>query len=183
MIIDTTNLFRGPREIQQISIDNASDVLKAGLGYYCGEGFKWLPAYDKIAEWMKDNGHKGLLLTGGNGTGKTTMAKILFFTFEEFKHDSVSFDSAYMIQRAWEQYSSVQIIDDIGVEGMSTQYGEIHDYFSQIVDKAERTGQLLICTTNLNSGELRQKYGDRTFDRMSSIFKVIAFEGKSFRGV
>ena len=45
-----------------ISIPNARERLEAGLHHFLGDKAQWLPAYDKVAEWLTDNKGRGLLL-------------------------------------------------------------------------------------------------------------------------
>lgn len=188
-------------------------VIEAGLRAIVGKpvydesenyvsGYVWKPFYDEIAKWMRDNRYeytdkggnpvfasncKGLLLIGANGTGKTTIEKILRRVFDRYfgtENDTVnkcSFVSASNVADAWNKYSRYQIIDDIGKEPVSNSFGEKHDYFSQIVDRAEQMGQLLVCSANLTPKELMDKYGARTMDRMNHILHPVKFDGESMR--
>ena len=46
---------------------------------------EWLPEYDDICDWLKDNQNKGLMLFGMNGRGKTMIAtKILPLFFDYY---------------------------------------------------------------------------------------------------
>ena len=45
-----------------------------------------------------------------------------------------------------------------------------------------KKGKLLILTTNLSIDELREKYGERTVDRLRAITKTVLFTGESLRG-
>lgn len=176
-----------PVRAPEIKIDNATMTIVRGLEILVGkDAYQWLPAYDHVAEWLKDNKNKGLFLIGGNGTGKTTIAKILQVVMRSYfvhviPEESIDFTSAYNITSAISRYHKIQLIDDVGVESPFSEYGVKQDYFTQIVDKAEQTGQVLICTSNLLNKELKEKYGDRTFDRMKATMKVVLFEGKSMR--
>lgn len=72
-------------------------------------------------------------------------------------------------------------IDDIGTEGVSVRYGERRMAFPELVDDAEKKGKLLIVTSNLTTDELKEKYGERTLDRLKAISKLVLFKGKSLR--
>ena len=47
---------------------------------------------------------------------------------------------------------------------------------------SEKRGHLLLCSTNLTLDELRQRYGERTIDRLRAIVRPVAFSGASLRG-
>lgn len=181
-----------------VRIENAVMALVAGLESFVGKpeeteggqpsgGYTWIPAYDAVAAWMQDNRRKGLLLVGGNGTGKTTMERILkrildrYFNTEADIVNRCAFTSASSMDEAWSRYCRYQIIDDVGKEPATFFYGKCSDLLSQIVDRAEQRGQLLICSTNLEPQELVEKYGLRTMDRMNSIMQAVFFSGESFR--
>ena len=58
----------------------------------------------------------------------------------------------------------------------------MHNVFSEVVDRTERNGVLLIATTNLNDEELREKYGERTMDRIRANMRIIILDEQSLRG-
>ena len=72
-------------------------------------------------------------------------------------------------------------IDDVGTENLSVKYGEKRLAFAELADEAEKKGKLLILTTNLTIDELREKYGERTIDRLRAITKTVLFSGISLR--
>lgn len=72
-------------------------------------------------------------------------------------------------------------IDDIGTESLSVKYGEKRMTFPELVDEAEKKGKLLIITTNLSLSEIKEKYGERTLDRLRAITTPIVFKGESLR--
>lgn len=200
MDLNLDNLFseNDKPHIPQLKIDNAVMAIVRGLEFMVGKpketengfsegGYTWIPAYDEVANWLKDNHGKGLLLMGANGTGKTTMERIIrrlvdrYFGTDSDYVNRCAFTSASDIQEAWKRYCRYQIIDDIGKEPTSKEYGEQHDYFSQIIDRAEQKGQLLICSSNLTPSELIAKYGTRTMDRMNHVLHTVVFSGESFR--
>lgn len=199
MNIKLDNLFskRDKPQIPEIHVDNAVMAMVKGLEFMVGkpeendgiytDGYTWIPAYDEVASWLKDNSGKGLLLIGANGTGKTTIEKIIqriidrYFNTETDIVNRCSFTSASNMQEVWDRYCRYQIIDDIGKETLSNRYGEQHAYFAEIIDRAEQKGQLLICSTNLKADELMNKYGARTMDRMYHILHPVIFKGESFR--
>ena len=60
-------------------------------------------------------------------------------------------------------------------------YGNRNIRFPDIVDEAEKKGNLLIFSTNCSQEKMMEKYGDRTVDRLRAITKKIVFRGKSLR--
>ncbi len=61
---------------RRISIMDARKRMEDGLRYFLGEGkYKWLPAYDRIADWLSDNKGRGLLCIGTSGLGKTLICQ------------------------------------------------------------------------------------------------------------
>lgn len=72
-------------------------------------------------------------------------------------------------------------VDDIGTESLSVKYGEKRLAFAELADETEKKGKLLIITTNLSIDELREKYGERTIDRLKAITRTVLFSGESLR--
>jgi DNA replication protein DnaC len=85
-------------------------------------------------------------------------------------------------------HNRVIVIDDLGTEAASV-YGRRP--FPELVDAAERTGTLLVITTNLrtnrdpdvrrNYPSIEARYGVPTLDRLRSLTKVAIFTGVSMR--
>jgi len=93
----------------------------------------------------------------------TITATDLNYKFDEFK-----------------QYKIISI-DDLGTESVGNDYGTKRFYTQEMIDEAERKQKLLILSTNLNEQELKDKYDDRTIDRLRSLTKVVIFNGESLR--
>lgn len=167
-----------------ISIPNAKQLLWMGLQKFCGEKAKWLPAYDEVADWLSDNKGRGLLCYGSCGLGKSLICgKIIPILVNYYHHIIVSIYDAQQMNRDIDTINRLKIIyiDDIGTENQSIRYGERREAFPEIVNEAEKQGKLLIVTTNLTLQELKDKYGERTIDRLRAITTRIKFEGKSLR--
>lgn len=180
-----TGLFGSPSKVH-IHINNAKNLIINGLVYYCGEKWVWQPEYEAIADWLENNGGRGLWLCGECGRGKTLIGgKILpiLFNFYNFPRKIISVYDAKDMNEHYKDIISKHIIyiDDVGKESMSVQYGNKHLCFSDIVDEAEKKGKLLIFSTNLTQEEMLTKYGERTIDRLRSITKKVVFKGKSLR--
>ena len=171
-------------------LQDADEVLMRGLVHFCGERSQWLPEYEDIAEWLSDNDGKGLMCIGDCGRGKTLITqRIIPLMFQNHirlqdgsKPSIMCYTALDLLDRFDEisQYKTV-CIDDIGTEPDQKKYGVTHNYFSELVDQAERHERLLICSTNLSRDELLNRYGVRTMDRLTAITRRVYFEGKSFR--
>ena len=168
----------------RVSIPYAKQQLWNGLQYYLGDKAEWLPCYDEIVEWLTDNQGRGLLCYGGCGLGKSVICgKIIPVLLNHYHRKIVSIWEADSMNNHIDAVKAAHIlyIDDIGTEGESVKYGERRMAFPEIVDAAEKKGKLLIASTNLSLKELKEKYAERTADRLKAITKQVLFQGKSFR--
>ncbi|MBP5425054.1 MAG: hypothetical protein J6Y33_03155 [Prevotella sp.] len=173
--------------------------LTAGLNYYLGEKHQWLPAYDGIVEWLADNKGRGLIAVGSCGLGKslicTQILPVLFrkhFDKEVKNVTALEMNSQIDDLLAYCAPGRIVIVDDLGTEPVETVFfGNRRKPFCELVDKAERTGTLLIITTNLrttkdndlkrNYPSIETRYGMPTLDRLRAITRVVVFKGGSMR--
>ncbi len=168
----------------KISISEARNVLWQGIRYFTGEEAQWLPEYEGIANWLSDNEGRGLLCFGNCGRGKTLICgKILPIILNHYCRLIVTcYDSQQMnAELDIVKKKHIIYIDDIGTENLSVKYGEKRLAFAELADEAEKKGKLLILTTNLSIDEIREKYGERTLDRLKAITKTVHFSGTSLR--
>lgn len=188
----TIEEFFGKRPIvPSVEIADAEKYIRQGLEYFCGKDYKWLSAYDEVVKWANDNKGKGLLLLGDYGTGKTLIScRILLPLINHFWQQEHLGDTDYWLCKfpasslaSAAECTSNLIIDDLGIEDISNNYGEKIDYFARVINKIEFEGKLLICTTNLDTDELKKRYGFRVWDRMKALMKPVVFDnhGKSLR--
>lgn len=176
--------FNPSPDVVNIHIPDAKEALMRGLQYYLGDKAEWLPCYDEVAEWLSDNQGRGLLCYGSCGLGKSVICgKIIPVLLNHYHHKVVSLWEADSMNHDIDAVKANHIlyIDDIGTEGESVRYGERRMAFPEIVDAAEKKGKLLMCSTNLSLKELRDKYAERTTDRLRAITKQVLFKGESFR--
>lgn len=186
--------IRSGREVAdnkvRFRLDNARDILGRGLRYFCGDDAQWLPEYDEIVAWLSDNQGKGLLCLGNCGRGKTLICQnILPLIFRHWLGLFLNTFTANDLnehngeQRSYDVIKQYKIIsiDDVGTESEAALFGERHVFFNELVDECERKQKLLIVTTNLSRKELKERYGERTTDRLRSITTTIEFKGKSLR--
>lgn len=160
---------------------------------------RWLPCYEQVATWLADNQSRGLLCVGTCGLGKSVICcQTLPYLFRRhFDLETMVVTATEMNQRIDEllKYcgrNRIIVIDDLGTEAAETvNYGNRRKPFCELADAAERTGTLLIITTNLrttrdtnhqrNYPSIETRYGVPTLDRLKAITKVAVFKGDSLR--
>ena len=160
---------------------------------------RWLPCYEQVAAWLADNQSRGLLCVGTCGLGKSVICcQTLPYLFRRhFDLETMVVTATEMNQRIDEllKYcgrNRIIVIDDLGTEAAETvNYGNRRRPFCELADAAERTGTLLIITTNLrttrdtnqqrNYPSIETRYGVPTLDRLKAITKVAVFTGDSMR--
>lgn len=176
-----------------IRIANARKRMEDGLRYFLGDKAQWLQGYDSVASWMTDNRGRGLLCVGTPGLGKTLLCtKILPVILGQ----SVPVVNAADLRGRLAELKKerILIIDDLGKEPRR-YYGDIDNSFFELCDNAERTGHLLIITTNLSTStmspthpravlfpdSIEHRYGVEVLDRLKVITTPIGFSGRSLR--
>lgn len=168
----------------QICIPNAKDVLWQGIRHFTGGNARWLPEYDEVAAWMSTNQGRGLLCLGSCGRGKSLIcAKILPVLLNFYNRRIMPVFDAQEMNRIPDEVikNKLMVIDDLGTENVSVKYGERRMVFPELCDAAEKQGKMIVVTTNLSLSELRDKYGERTIDRLRAVAKPVLFSGESLR--
>lgn len=166
------------------SLHQSKVLLFSGLNYFTNNMAVWQPEYNEVAKWLVDNKGRGLLCLGNCGRGKTLICgKIIPILLNDRCNKVVSCYDAQQLNANLDAVKQKHIIyvDDIGAEFLSVKYGERRLSFAELVDEAEKKGKLLIVTTNLSLSELRDKYGERTVDRLRAITTPVVFKGDSLR--
>ena len=157
---------------------------------------------------MKVSAH--YLFQGVVGCGKTTLAKLLFYSCRRFGNSSdtkmTSCRSMYeeYLRLMGSEYSDkydaiselsdvtkkeVLLIDDLGDEKPNTDAA--HDYIGGLIEKryehvknyypGNRLNSVTIITTNLTGQQIVDMYGSRVYDRIQEIFVICKFNDVSFR--
>ncbi len=171
----------------RFQIPEAKKWLKMGLKYFIekeGKQPKWLNPYDEVAEWLSDSKGKGLLLYGNVGQGKSVLSRLVLpGIILKFTNKPVTVCNVDEMNANVDALKKKKIIslDDIGTETMINDYGNKRNAFAEIMDNAEKTGQIVIISTNLGKEGLIEKYGDRVFDRILATTQRVLFKGQSLR--
>ena len=159
-------------------------LLMHGIVHFCGEQSQWLPEYEDVAAWLSDNKGRGLLCYGNCGRGKSLITqRIMPVIFQKCHRLIVNNVTAAELSKRFSEISNYKIIsiDDVGTEDVANKYGEKHDFFPELVDLAERNQKLLIISTNLSLKDIKERYGERTIDRLRAITTTVQFKGESLR--
>ena len=143
--------------------------------------YEHLPTYDLIIDWLCDNKGRGLMLMGKCGLGKSTILNYVIPAIFRTKTNKVLRSIPAKEIGAIEKNDSLFIIiDDLGTESIKNDYGTKIDAVADAISYAEDSSKTLLITTNLDAGELKERYDERTLDRLRKC-KVVVIKGKSFR--
>ena len=164
--------------------------------------FKLLVYFMRDEETAKRLGidhSKGLLLTGPIGCGKTSLMNLMRYITAAYTHHimiscrKVSFEfnengfsviQKYSDQsfttRNQEWQPKIYCFDDLGAESNIKYYGNDTNVMAEILlsryDLFVSHGMLTHVTTNLNSTEIENIYGNRVRSRMRSMINLIPFD-------
>ena len=140
-----------------------------------------LPAYDEIIDWLVDTKGRGLMLMGECGLGKSTILNYvipaIFRTKTNKSLKSISAKDLGIIEKS---ITTFIIIDDLGTESIKNDYGTKIDAVADAISYAEDSSKTLLITTNLSGKSLKERYDERTLDRLRKC-KVVVIKGESFR--
>ena len=143
--------------------------------------YEHLPAYDEIIDWLSDTKGRGLMLMGECGLGKSTILNYVIPAIFRTKTNKVLRSiPAKEIGVVEKNKSPFIIIDDLGTESIKNDYGTKIDGVSDAISYAEDASKTLLITTNLSGNALKERYDERTVDRLRKC-KVVVIKGKSFR--
>jgi len=143
--------------------------------------YKHLSDYDEIIDWMVDTKGKGLIIMGECGLGKSTILNYVIPAIFRTKTNKVLRSiPAKELGTVERNIAPFIIIDDLGTESIKNDYGTKIDAVSDAISYAEDSSKTLIITTNLSPNSLKERYDERTLDRLRKC-KVVIIIGKSFR--
>lgn len=150
----------------------------------------------EIETWT-DYRRKCLLMSGGCGTGKTTLAVFVAAELpgvEIFSADEIDFDYATLGNSEFcERYEKLTmahgdtvIIDDFGSEQSRKRYGSAAftlGLIERLYNQWCFSGSTCVLTTNLSFPQVREMYGERAASRIREMFDFVRFESLDFRAV
>ena len=143
--------------------------------------YKHLPAYDEIIDWLVDTKGRGLMLMGECGLGKSTILNyVIPAIFRTKTNKSLKSISAKDLGTIEKSITTFIIIDDLGTESIKNDYGTKIDAIADAISYAEDSSKTLLITTNLSGKALKERYDERTLDRLRKC-KVVVIKGESFR--
>lgn len=172
----------------RFSVPNAREELEKAMTAVLsrmGEKLVWLPEYDEVAKWLTDNNGKGLLLYGNCGRGKSLLARYAIpMIFRGFLRRIVTVVDCGSQANNIDEILRRKFVslDDIGTEADRVDFGTRRNIVVEVINKAhDNPDTLLIMSTNLSGDGIREKYGDRIFDRVKYLCYRVAFNGQSLR--
>jgi DNA replication protein DnaC len=158
--------------------------------------------YDILTRWgakeIEGLNHRGLLLRGGCGIGKTYGVSILATLLRFPVVNAKELEESYLEVNREEFEELVDAsncgmetralaIDDLGVESSPVmKYGTSCNVLECAIDRRYREGFLrqrkhTILTTNLSDEALQRKYGLRILDRLDEMVEFHTIQGQSLR--
>ena len=177
-----------PAQRPRIAIPNARQELKDAMTAILssmGEQLVWLPEYANVADWLADNKGKGLFLYGNCGRGKSLLARYAIpAIIRAFSRRIVSVVDCGSQQVNIDEIlrRKLIVLDDVGVEVDRIDYGTRRNVVVEAINKAQDDpSTMLIMSSNLSGDAIRDRYGDRIYDRVKYLCHRIAFNGKSLR--
>ena len=143
--------------------------------------YKHLTEYDEIIDWLSDTNGRGLMLMGECGLGKSTILNYVIPAIFRTKTNKILISTpAKELKEIERSNASFVIIDDLGTESIKNDYGTKIDAVADAISYAEDSSKTLLITTNLDAADLKERYDERTLDRLRKC-KVVVIKGKSFR--
>lgn len=181
---------KAKHEPAKVNYFYAYDLIITGLKAKFGNNAAWLREYQNIVDWLHDSKGYGLLVIGDSGLGKSVICRDIIPAIlneqdancgRETCLVTTSYDLATYGDDLDLHSQKFIMIDDIGTEGEFVKFGTRRNMFMEVVDYAERSGTVLILTSNLTIEQLKEKYDERTTDRLKSLCRLVKIEGESLR--
>lgn len=143
-------------------------------------------ALEKVAHWFCASPKRGLLLLGTMGNGKTTMLWALrdyFGTKATRRNAQDIYDAFRDTQNYFCLNDPLLLIDDLGTEPLRCiVFGQEYQPLAQLLLHRYDRQLTTIIATNLLPSALKERYGDRFYDRMMEMYEYLEFTHPSYRG-
>ena len=165
------------------TIEELKEMFIKAFKYYDRtiDKYEHLLAYDEIIDWLVDTRGRGLMLMGECGLGKSTILNYVIPAIFRTKTNKVLRSiPAKELAAVERNVAPFIIIDDLGTESIKNDYGTKIDAVADAISYAEDSSKTLLITTNLSPKSLKERYDERTLDRLRKC-KVVIIKGNSFR--
>ena len=144
--------------------------------------YKHLDEYNHVISWLSDTEGKGLFMIGNCGRGKSVIITgVLPLIFNAKLGKILKPISARNLHTITEYKTPFIVVDDIGTEEIVNDYGTKIDAVENAIFEAEDDLKLLLLTSNLDASAIKERYGDRIYDRIKRLCKVVFMKGDSLR--
>ena len=144
----------------------------------------------KVVSWLKNGKKESLMIIGGTGTGKTTLAIALahaigrrnyypkFISMPKFERMCAE-DNTWLDEVADWKYL---LLDDVGTESREIKiYGNSRMLFNELIFQRYDRKLPMIITTNLSLAAFEQRYGEKVASRVRELFDIMVMNGKDLR--
>jgi DNA replication protein DnaC len=145
------------------------------------KNFEYLDEYDSVVKWMVNTDGKGLLMAGSCGRGKSVILNGVLPLLFRARFNKVLRPVAARNLHEIKEYPVFIVVDDIGQDEIVNNYGTKVDAVEDFISEAEDKMKLLLLTSNLTGKQIRDRYGERIYDRINRLCNVVVFTGKSKR--
>ena len=122
--------------------------------------------------------HKFVVITGPNGGGKSTLAKLIAGIEKPIGSLSGGNKQKVLLARWLMMESDLLILDDIGTELANTF--TVSRLFQILNERALRRKSTIV-STNLSPRDFRDIYSERVFSRITSSYTLVKFSGSDIR--
>ncbi len=194
------------KSLARLAKQHATKAKQSGITHY--QPFDaWQTSNERMerilsfAQSYAQNPHGNLILSGTTGTGKTMLANLIATALIQANQDVLVIRSSQIGEQAratWSKYSTISehelingwinqdllVIDELGEADLSynaeMQQAD-RERLSRIIDGRYTKGLPTIITTNLTKNALKERLGDRAWDRLQQHAVFIAFNWQSYR--